>query len=67
MTPTPKARGDQAFTFIGEATFTKAGEVRYEKVGSYTYVYLNTDADAAAEAVIELGGAIDLSKGWFVL
>ena len=62
-----KVRGDQAFRFIGEAEFTKAGQVRYEKAGSYTYVYLNTDTDAAAEAVIRLKGAMDLSKGWFVL
>jgi Ca2+-binding RTX toxin-like protein len=62
-----KARGDQRFEFIGEAAFTKAGQVRTEKVGSYTYVSLNTDADAAAEAVIKLKGSIELSKGWFVL
>ena len=60
-------RRDDAFSFIGEAAFTKAGQVRTEKAGSYTYVYLNTDADAAAEAVIKLKGAIELSKGWFVL
>jgi hypothetical protein len=62
-----KARGDQAFSFIGEAAFTKAGQVRYETARSYTYVSLNTDADAAAEAVIKLKGSFDLVKGWFVL
>ena len=62
-----KAKGDQRFEFIGEAAFTQAGQVRTEKAGSYTYVYLNTDADAAAEAVIKLKGSIELSKGWFVL
>jgi hypothetical protein len=41
--------------------------VRYEKAGAYTYVSLNTDADAAAEAVIKLKGSFDLVKGWFVL
>ena len=33
----------------------------------YTYVYLNTDNDQAAEAVIKLKGSMDLSKSWFVL
>jgi Ca2+-binding RTX toxin-like protein len=62
-----KLSGDQNFAFIGTHAFTKAGQVRTEKAGSYTYVYLNTDADASAEAVIKLKGALDLSKGWFVL
>jgi hypothetical protein len=30
-------------------------------------VYLNTDSDKAAEAVIKLKGAMDLQKGWFLL
>jgi Ca2+-binding RTX toxin-like protein len=58
---------DDPFSFIGTGAFTKAGQVRYEKAGTYTYVYLNTDADASAEAVIKLKGAMDLSKGWFIL
>nr|WP_281408843.1 cadherin domain-containing protein [Microvirga arsenatis] len=62
-----KKKGDQAFSFIGKTDFTKAGQVRYEKAGKDTYVYLNTDSDKAAEAVIKLKGAIDLQKGWFVL
>ena len=61
------ATGDQAFSFIGMAAFTKAGQLRYEKADSSTYIFLNTDADGAAEAVIKLNGAIDLAKGWFVL
>lgn len=62
-----KKRGDQKYSFIGEKAFTKAGQVRYEKTKKETYVYLNTDNDKAAEAVIKLKGAIDLQKGWFVL
>jgi len=62
-----KKKGDQAFSFIGKSDFTKAGQVRYEKAGKDTYVYLNTDSDKAAEAVIKLKGAMDLLKGWFVL
>ncbi|MFD0464110.1 hypothetical protein ACFQY9_22010 [Microvirga aerilata] len=60
-------RGDQKFSFIGKNAFSKAGEVRYEKTKKDTYVYLNTDNDKAAEAVIKLKGSLDLQKGWFVL
>ena len=62
-----KKKGDQKFSFIGKEAFTKAGQVRYEKTKKETFVYLNTDSDKSAEAVIKLKGAIDLSKGWFVL
>ncbi|UVF20832.1 hypothetical protein HPT29_006805 [Microvirga terrae] len=59
--------GDQAFAFIGTKAFSRAGELRYEKAKGATYVYLNTDRDKAAEAVIKLKSALDLHKGWFVL
>lgn len=62
-----KKRGDQKFSFIGEKSFSKAGELRTEKTKSATYVYLNTDNDRSAEAVIKIKGALDLQKGWFVL
>jgi Ca2+-binding RTX toxin-like protein len=63
-----KKRGDQKFSFIGkDDAFTKAGQVRYEKTKKETYVYLNTDSDKSAEAVIRLKGSMDLSKSWFVL
>ncbi len=63
-----KKRGDQKFTFIGDDTsFSKAGQVRFEKTKGATYVYLNTDSDKAAEAVIKLKGALEVQKSWFVL
>ncbi|EIM25913.1 PD40 domain-containing protein [Microvirga lotononidis] len=62
-----RKKGDQKFVFIGSKAFSKAGELRVEKAKKETYIYLNTDNDKAAEAVIKLKGAIDLSKGWFVL
>jgi Ca2+-binding RTX toxin-like protein len=62
-----KKKGDQGFSFIGKGDFTKAGQLRYEKVKKETYVYLNTDNDKSAEAVIRLKGALDLQKGWFFL
>jgi Ca2+-binding RTX toxin-like protein len=61
-------KGNQKFSFIGnEDGFTKAGQVRFEKFKSTTYVYLNTDNDGAAEAVIKLKGSFDMQKSWFVL
>jgi Tol biopolymer transport system component len=63
-----RKRGDQKFSFIGDdESFSKAGEVRFEKTKKYTYVYLNTDNDRSAEAVIKLKGALELQKSWFVL
>lgn len=62
-----KKSGNQAFSFIGTKAFTAAGQVRYEKTASDTYILFNTDADASAEGVIRLKGAMDLQKGWFVL
>jgi Ca2+-binding RTX toxin-like protein len=62
-----RKKGNQKFSFIGTEEFTKAGPVRYEKTKKETYVYLNTDSDKSAEAVIKLKGSIDLQKGWFVL
>jgi len=62
-----RLKGDQAFTFIGKGAFTKAGQVRYEKTKKDTWIYLNTDADTAPEAVIRLKGAMDMSKGWILL
>jgi Ca2+-binding RTX toxin-like protein len=63
-----RKRGDQKFSFIGdEKSFSKAGEMRFEKTKSATYIYLNTDNDRSAEAVIKIKGALDLQKGWFVL
>lgn len=62
-----KKSGDQAFKFIGSKEFSAAGQVRYEKVGKETYISYNTDADAAAEGMIRLKGAVDLHKGWFVM
>jgi Ca2+-binding RTX toxin-like protein len=62
-----KASGDQAFSFIGTKEFTAAGQVRYEKIGAFTLVLFNTDADLTPEGGIWLKGAMNLSKGWFIL
>lgn len=62
-----RSRSDQKFSFIGKEAFSHAGQLRYEKAKGYTYIYLNTDNDRAAEAIIKIKGSIDLHKGWFVL
>lgn len=59
--------GDQGFRFVGTHTFTDAGQVRNVKTATDTYVYLNTDSDTTAEAVVHLNGSISLTKAWFVL
>ncbi|PYF09946.1 putative secreted protein (type I secretion substrate) [Rhodobacter viridis] len=67
--------GEDAFTFIGAAAFgtTGKGEIRFEHVDAagtasdFTLVYLDTDADTAAEAVIRLNGLVTLTAADFVL
>ena len=59
--------GNQAFVFIGNDGFTDAGQVRYAFSGKETLIYLNTDADAAAEAVLRLAGKVKPEASWFVL
>ncbi|WP_220033715.1 M10 family metallopeptidase C-terminal domain-containing protein [Rhodobacter viridis] len=67
--------GENAFTFIGAAAFgtTGKGEIRFEHVDAagtandFTLVYLDTDADTAAEAVIRLNGLVTLTAADFVL
>jgi Ca2+-binding RTX toxin-like protein len=59
--------GNQAFTFIGAAGFTQAGQVRAWVSSGNTYIAGNTDADAAAEFLIRLDGAITLAATDFIL
>ena len=58
--------GNQAFTFIGTATFTQAGQVRYTVSENDTFIALNTDADADAEAVIHVE-QLGARSAWFLL
>jgi Ca2+-binding RTX toxin-like protein len=58
--------GDQAFSRVGGA-FTGAGQLRLVLDGGSTRLELNTDEDAAAEAIVMLTGihtAADLESGW---
>jgi hypothetical protein len=52
--------------FIGTDAFSAADQVRYVQNGGNTYVQISTDADSAAEAVVELTGTINLVAGDFV-
>jgi hypothetical protein len=68
------AAGDQAFTFIGDAShpFTAPGQVSWyisgdPAGGNNTYILLNTDLDANAEGVIEVLGEHAVDASWFVL
>ena len=54
---------EDAFTFIGPGGFggfSAPGQARYVQIGNATYLQLNTDADAAAEAAIQIGGLVAL-------
>ena len=46
--------GNQDFTFIGTAAFTAPGQINWFTNGSDTFIQLNTDADLAAEGIIQL-------------
>jgi Ca2+-binding RTX toxin-like protein len=50
--------GNQDFTFIGTAAFTAAGQINWFSNGTDTFIQLNTDADAAAEGMIQLSGVV---------
>jgi Ca2+-binding RTX toxin-like protein len=59
--------GNQAFHFIGDDAFTDAGQVRFTHVGGETRIFLNTDNDASAEAMIRVSGIHSITAGWFAL
>lgn len=74
ITDFDQAEGDQielnffdGLSFVGNDAFTAADQVRYFHKSGSTFVQINTDADLAAESVIELTGTIDLVAGDFVL
>ncbi|HEU0215481.1 MAG TPA: hypothetical protein VFQ90_02400 [Stellaceae bacterium] len=48
--------GDQNFAFIGTAAFTAPGQINWFSNGTDTFIQLNTDADLAADAVVQLSG-----------
>jgi len=46
--------GNQDFTFIGTAAFTAPGQINWFTNITDTFIQLNTDADPAAEGIIQL-------------
>ena len=50
--------GDQNFTFISTAEFTAPGQVSWVTNGIDTFLQLNTNADMAADATIQLNGVL---------
>jgi Ca2+-binding RTX toxin-like protein len=59
--------GSQDWTFIGTATFTLPGQIDFANNGVDTFIFFNTDNDAAAEAAIRVVGIQSVTAGWFVL
>jgi Ca2+-binding RTX toxin-like protein len=64
-----KASGNQAFSFIGEATSFngKAGELRYATSGGDTFIHADVDGDRKSDFSIRIDADIDLVKGDFIL
>jgi Ca2+-binding RTX toxin-like protein len=50
--------GNQDFTLIGTAAFTAPGQINWFTNGTDTFIQLNTDADLAADGVIQLNGVL---------
>jgi Ca2+-binding RTX toxin-like protein len=50
--------GNQHFTFIGTAAFTAPGQINWFTNGTDTFVQLNTNADLAADGMIQLNGVL---------
>jgi len=59
--------GNQAFSFIGTGAFSAAGQIRYAHAKGETLLFLNTDADSAAEGLIRLSGLKTPTAEWFNL
>ena len=62
----PGVGGNQAFVLMGGA-FTEAGQMKTAWTATDTYVYLNTDADVAAEGAFKVEGLHVLGNTDFVL
>jgi Ca2+-binding RTX toxin-like protein len=62
------ARGNQAFTFIGDVGFHGvAGELRQQSVDANTIVSGDINGDSVADFQIELNGAFTLTPNDFIL
>src|SRR5262245_4193498 len=59
--------GDQNFTFMDTAAFTAPGQINWYTNGTDTFIQLNTNADMAADAVIQVNGVHTVDASWFFL
>ena len=59
--------GNQTFKFIGNEIFSAPGQIRYVISGKETLIFLNTDNDDAAEALLRLAGKQAPDARWFIL
>jgi Ca2+-binding RTX toxin-like protein len=50
--------GNQDFTLIGTAAFTAPGQINWFTNGTDTFIQLNTNADLAADAIVQLNGVL---------
>ena len=54
---------DQDFDFISTAAFTAPGQINWFSNGTDTFIQLNTDADLAADGMIQLSGVLSGELG----
>jgi len=59
--------GNQDFTFIDQAAFTAPGQINWFTNGTDTFIQLNTNADLAADSVIQVNGVQTVDASWFFL
>jgi hypothetical protein len=59
--------GDQNFTFKDTAAFTAPGQINWFTDGTNTFIQLNTNADLAADSVIQVNGVQTVDASWFFL
>ena len=50
--------GNQDFAFISTAAFTAPGQINWFSNGTDTFIQFNTDADLAADGMIQLSGVV---------
>lgn len=70
-----KMGGNNAFVFNGTAAFgtSKSGEIYYKQFDNagtsndFTLIYIDSDNDAASEAIIKLEGIVELTADYFLL
>lgn len=61
-------KGNQAFTFIGEAEFSgRKGQLRYDSLGDQSHVQADVNGDGRADFEFTLDNVVSITKSYFIL